>query len=162
LKLTVTTRSAVKLLIIQVCPNTVSQFPLVQLTVKPGSAVAPTLTAVPLAKLSLQLVAQLAPEGVKVTLPVPAPAKSTVSIGEPPPPPVPVKQTTFACIDPVTIAPDEVRPPSLLFVCTVAEMIVPPQEIPVALIRPVEFTTTMSGVFEPHVTWFVMSFVTGG
>ena len=39
---------------------------------------------------------------------------------------------------------------------------VPPQESPVALIRPVELTVTMSGVFEPQVTWSVMSLVTGG
>jgi hypothetical protein len=47
-------------------------------------------------------------------------------------------------------------------VVTVAEIIVPPQDTPVAVISPVEFTVTICGVFELHVTWFVMSLVTGG
>ena len=120
------------------------------------------MTAVPLAKLALQFVAQLIPEGVLVTLPVPAPAKATVSIGPEPPEPVPVKQTTFACIDPVTIAPDEDLFPVLPFVFTVAETRVPPQVTPVAVIRPVELTVTICMSFEPQVTWSVMSLVTGG
>ena len=65
-------------------------------------------------------------------------------------------------MDPVTIAPDEDIPPSLLFFFTVAEIIVPPHDCPVAVINPVELTVTISGVFEVQVTWSVMSFVTGG
>ena len=67
----------------------------------------------------------------------------------------------MACMLPVTIAPLDVRLP-WLFVVTVAEIIVPPQEWPVAVIKPVAFTVTMSGVFETQTTWFVMSLVTGG
>ena len=92
-------------------------------------------------------------------LPVPGPKKFTVRSG---PEPVEVKQTTFAVMDPVTIAPDEDILPALLFVVTVAEIRVPPQAKPVTAIRPVELTVTMSGVLEVHLTWFVISLVTGG
>lgn len=60
------------------------------------------------------------------------------------------------------IAPDEDIFPMLLFVFTVAEMREPPQAEPVAVSRPFESTVAMSGVFDAHVTWLVMSFVTGG
>ena len=78
------------------------------------------------------------------------------------PVPVPVKQITFACMVEVMIAPDDDIFPALEFVFTVAEIRVPPHERPVAVIRPVELTDTISGVFEVQVTWFVMSLVTGG
>jgi len=77
-------------------------------------------------------------------------------------PMLPVKQTTFAVIVPVTTAPDEDMPPALLFVVTVAEIMEPPQALPVTVIRPVASTVTICGVFEVHVTWLVMSLVTGG
>jgi hypothetical protein len=73
-----------------------------------------------------------------------------------------VGHTTLAVILPVTTAPAEDIPPSLLFFVTVAEMMVPPQASPVAVIKPVELTVTICGVFEDQVTWFVMSLVTGG
>jgi len=128
------------------------------------TGVAVRVTVVPLGKLALQLpaeLAQLSPTGELATVPEPAPAKSTVRIG-PPPPPVPVKQTTFAVIVPVTIAPDEDNPPTLLFVVTVAETREPPQAKPVAVNRPVELTVNICVSFEAQVTWFVMSLVTGG
>jgi hypothetical protein len=62
--------------------------------------------AVPLAKLDVQVVAQLPPEGVLTTLPLPPAAKSMVSAAEPPEP-EPVKHATLACIVEVTIAPDD-------------------------------------------------------
>jgi hypothetical protein len=89
-------------------------------------------------------------------LTVPLPETDTVRIG-----PKPVKQTTFAFIDPVTKAPELCTVPEL-FVVSVAETMEPPQAKPVAVSRPVELTVAMSGVFDAHVTWSVMSFVTGG
>jgi len=83
------------------------------------------------------------PEGEKATVPVPVPAANVTVKSGPDPPLVLVKQTTFACILPVTIAPDDGRFPALLLVCTVAEITVPPHEPPVAIIRPVEFTVTI-------------------
>lgn len=127
------------------------------------TGVAVRVTGVPLEKLALQLaavLAQLIPEGELVTVPEPLPAKTTVRIG--PPPPLPVKHTTFAVIFAVTIAPDEDNPPALLFVVTVAETSEPPQAMPVAVSRPVGLTVNICVSFEAHVTWFVMSFVTGG
>jgi len=53
---------------------------------------------------------------------------------------------------PVTIAPDDEIPPTLLLVFTVAEIIVPPQAKPVGVIKPVELTVTICGVFELQVT----------
>jgi hypothetical protein len=58
-----------------------------------------------------------------------------------PPLPEPVKQTTFPFMYPVTIAPDDDSPPSLLLVVTVAEIREPPHEIPVAVNSPAESTT---------------------
>jgi hypothetical protein len=75
---------------------------------------------------------------------------------------VPDAQVTFAVIEPVTIAPEDERPPSLLFVLTVAEMSELPQSTPPGESAPVEVTTATAGVFEAQMTWFVMSFVTGG
>jgi len=127
--------------------------------------VAVRVTLVPLGKLATHgcgpVLAQLSPEGELVTVPVPVPGKVTVRIGSPLVL-VPVKHTTFAVMYPVTIAPDADTPPASLFVCTVAEMRVPPQGPPVTVIRPVELTVTIAGVFEVHVTWSVISLVTGG
>jgi hypothetical protein len=96
-----------------------------------------------------------------VTVPVPLPKNVTVKIADPLL--VPVKQTTFAVVLPVTIAPDELRPLVLEFVWTVADTNAPvPQTFPVAVSKPVELTVTIWVLSEPHVTWSVMSFVTGG
>ena len=65
---------------------------------------------------------------------------------------LPVKQATLAVIVPITSAPDEDIFPMLLFVITVAVIRVPPQASPVAVIRPVELTVTICGVFEAQVT----------
>jgi hypothetical protein len=73
-----------------------------------------------------------------------------------------VKQTTFAVIDPVTMAPDEDSPPALLFVVTVAETREAPHAKPVAVSSPLEVTENICVSLDAHVTWFVMSFVTGG
>jgi hypothetical protein len=123
--------------------------------------VAVNVTAVPLVKVPLQVLAHPSPEGELVTIPEPVPAKFTVRFGDPPPP-VALKHFTFAVMKPVTIAPDEDIFPMLWFVVMVAEIRVLPQERPVAVARPVELTVTMSGVFEVQVTWAVMSLVTGG
>src|ERR1700758_4713405 len=99
----------------QVCPDTESQ-PFQLPNVEPELGVAVTLTALPLAKLAVQVVAQSIPAGVLTTLPEPVPAaKSTVSAGPDPPEPAPVKQDTLACISPVTIAPVDDMFPSLEF-----------------------------------------------
>jgi hypothetical protein len=101
------------------------------------------LMVVPLAKLTLQVDAQMNPEGEKLTVPVPLPRNVTVNMG-PAPPPVPLKHTTLAVMLPVTMAPEELRFPALVFVCTVAEIMAPvPQTLPVAVSRPVELTVTI-------------------
>ena len=100
--------------------------------------------------------------GELVTVPEPLPENVAVNAGEPAPPPLAVKQVTFAVMKPVTSAPDEDIPPELLFVVTVAEMSVPPHASPVTVITPEESTVTICGVLDDHVTWLVMSFVTGG
>jgi hypothetical protein len=69
---------------------------------------------------------------------------------------------TFAVIFPVTTAPGEDNPPSVLFLVTVAEIRVFPHACPVAVIRPEELTVTICGVFDTHVTWLVISLVAGG
>jgi hypothetical protein len=102
---------------------------------------------------------QLKPCEESVTAPEPFPVKVTVRAGAPAPPPL---HTTLAVMEPVTIAPDDEIPPELLFVFTVAEMIVPPHAAPVTVITPEESTVIICGVFELHVTWLVMSLVTGG
>jgi hypothetical protein len=63
---------------------------------------------------------------------------------------------------PVTAAPDEETPDPSALVVTVAETKVPPQACPVAVNRPAELTVNICGVFDAHVTWLVMSLVTGG
>ena len=130
---------------------------------EPPTGVALRVTVVPLAKLALHapcwVLEQLIPPGELVTVPEPLPAKRTVRIGDPP---VLVKQTTFAVMDPVTMAPDEDSPPALLFVVTVAETREPPHANPVAVSSPVELTENICVSFEAHVTLFVMSLVTGG
>ena len=80
----------------------------------------------------------------------------------PPPPLELVKQATFPVIDPVTMAPDDEIPPALELVFTVAETSVAPQARPVTVRSPEESTVIICGVFEFHVTWLVMSLVTGG
>jgi hypothetical protein len=105
---------------------------------------------------------QLKPVGELVTFPDPFPRKVNVRAGDPVPPPLAVKQTTFAVMKPVTSAPDDEIPPELLLVVTVAEISVAPHVAPVTVITPAEFTVTICGVFEVHVTLLVMSLVTGG
>ena len=129
--------------------------------VEPVLGAAVNATAVPLAKFALQVDAQPRPGGELVTVPKPAPVKSTVSVRFEPPE-LPVKQTTFAVINPVTMASDDDRFPALLFVFTVAETRAFPQARPVGVSNPVGSTVTMSGVFEAQVTWAAMSLVTGG
>jgi len=129
------------------------------------TGVAVRVTLEPVGKLLTQftcVLAQLIPPGELLTVPVPVPAKLSARVGSEPPLLLPVKQTTSAVMDPVTIAPVADTPPASLFVCTVAEMIVPPQGPPVTVIRPLELTVTMAGVFELQVTSSVISLVTGG
>jgi len=75
---------------------------------------------------------------------------------------VPEAQVTLAVIEPVMSAPEEERPPALWFVFTVAVTSELPQSTPPGERAPVDVTTATAGVFEVQVTWFVMSFVTGG
>ena len=116
-----------------------------------AAGVAVRVIAVELAKPALQMLGQLIPPGELVTVPVPETV--TVRVGFPvPPPPVPVKQTTFAVILPVTTAPEELRPPLLEFVLTVAEMTLPPHTNPVAVSNPVGLIVNICASFEPHET----------
>jgi hypothetical protein len=122
-----------------------------------ATGVAARVTVVPFGKLSTQLIAvlaQLKPEVELVTVPVPLPRKFTVRVGSAPPPPLVllVKQTTFAVMYPVTIAPEDDRPDPSLLVWTVAETRVPPQARPVAVSRPDEFTVNICVSFEAQVT----------
>lgn len=107
---------------------------------------------------------QLNPDGLLVTIPEPSiiSVSAFVVLPPPPPPPEPEKQTTLAVIYPVMIAPEADRPWESLLVLAVAETNVLPHCSPVAVSKPVELTVNICGVFEDHVTWFVMSFVTGG
>jgi hypothetical protein len=124
-----------------------------------GTAVKVTLE--PVGKLPVQDVPGVAahprPDGELDIVPLPVPAKSTVTVG-----PVPLKHTTLAVMEPVTTAPDELKPPSLVFVVAVAETSVAPHKSPVAVSRPAEVTVNIWTVFDSQVTWFVMSLVTGG
>ena len=93
------------------------------------------------------------PAGELVTVPVPgAVANCTVNSG-----PVPVKQTTLAVMLPITIAFEPLPLAGVVAVTTAL-----PQASPVAVSRPVEFTVTICGVFDDHVTSFVRSLVPGG
>lgn len=147
---------------LHVGPETVShpnQLP----NVEPEFGAAVSEIADPAEKVPLQAVAHPSPAGVLFTVPDPAPEKFTVRRkAVPPDPPEPEKQITFACIVPVTIAPEEERLPALLFVWTVAATRVLPHALPVAVINPVESTVTICGALEVQTTWLVMSFVTGG
>lgn len=105
---------------------------------------------------------QLNPDGLLVTVPEPMPLKVNVNAGLPPPLPEPVKQVTFPVIYPVTIAPEDEIPPLLVFVFTVAETSVAPQDWPVTVKSPEASTVIIWGVLEFHVTLSVMSLVTGG
>ena len=84
----------------------------------------------------------------------------------PPPlaPPLPdeLKQTTLPVMYPVTSAPWEEIPPLLVFVVTVAAISVLPHDCPTTVNIPDESTVIICGSLDDHVTWVVMSFVTGG
>jgi hypothetical protein len=157
-KLAVTAEFAV-IVIVQV--NPLGLQPDHDTLVEGAVGVADRVIGVPLTNAALHEPGQVIPDGELVTVPLPL-VMLTVKRGELPVPPLPVKQTTFACMLPVTMAPFEVRFPELLFVCTVAETSVPPHAPPVAVINPVELTVTICGSLEPHTTSFVMSLVTGG
>ena len=110
MNVTVTPRLVVKLVTIQTNPETESQFaqlPNVELPV--GAAV--NVTVLPLGNVALQVLAQLRPEGELTMVPEPLPAKFAVRTG--PPEPELVKQTTFAVMKPVTMAPVEPIFPAL-------------------------------------------------
>ena len=155
MKVTVTVRLSVKVTV-HACPDAISH-PAHPTNVELPVGVAVSVTVVPVAKLVEHVAAHPSPAGELAMVPVPVPAKSTVSVG-----PVPVKQVTFAVIFPVTTAPGEDNPASVLFLVTVAEIRALPQDCPVAVITPVELTVTICGVFETQVTWSVMSLVAGG
>jgi hypothetical protein len=65
-------------------------------------------------------------------------------------------------MEPVTRAPFDEIPPELVLVVIVAEISVPPHASPVTVSNPVESTVIIGGVLDVHVTWLVISFVTGG
>jgi hypothetical protein len=136
-----------------------NQFP----NVDPEFGTASSVSAVPLKNSATHGagLVQVKPAGELVTVPDPFPANVTVKAG-PVPLPLLVKQVTLAVIELVTMAPDEDTPEPSLFVFTVAEIRVPPQTNPVAVISPVELTVTICGVFDDQVTWSVISLVTGG
>ena len=106
---------------------------------EPVLAVAVKLTVVPVAKLPIQGpgLAQVKPEGMLVIIPEPTPLKFTVRVEVLLPP----GQITLAFMDEVTIAPLEVRVPTLL-VCTVAETVAFPQAVPPGESNPLEVTVT--------------------
>ncbi|HZP17917.1 MAG TPA: hypothetical protein VFB00_08135 [Terriglobales bacterium] len=138
-KLTVTVRLLVRLLIVHTAvplpPSQPTQLAEVALPV----GVAVIVIAEPGGKLLLHVVAQPSPGGVLEIVPVPM--ICAVKTGFPPPPAL--KQTTFAVMKPVTIAPDDDRFPVLLLVCTVAETRALPQARPVAVNTPFASTVTI-------------------
>lgn len=73
-----------------------------------------------------------------------------------------VKHTTLAVMEPVTMAPDDEMFPALLLVWTVAVMSADPQATPVTVSIPLASTVINCGALDDHVTWLVMSLVTGG
>jgi len=80
----------------------------------------------------------------KVPLPPPPPP--------PPAPPLPEAQVTLAVIEPAMIAPEDERPPALLFVLTVAVMSELPQSTPPGESAPADVTAATAGVFELQTT----------
>lgn len=154
MNVTTTVLALVKSLIVHAVPETASQsvHPPKE---DPGFGVAVIVTDVPEAKAALQLLAQLSPAGALLIVPDPVPMKSTARG-------MPVKQTTVPVMYPVTSAPCEDILPVLEFVVTVAETSALPQASPVATSSPVGVTVAILVVFEAHVTWLVMSLVTGG
>ena len=136
--------------------------PLIQfVVVEVPVGVAVKVTVLGIVKFAIHALGQLMPTGALTTVPVPVPRILTPRAALDPPE-VPVKQTTLAFISAVIIAPVEGRLPALWLVETVAEMRVPPQARPVAVINPEELTMTIWVSFEAQVTLSVMSLVTGG
>jgi len=124
---------------------------------EPEPGVAVRRIAAPAPKLAVHVVGQVMPTGELVTNPDPVPPRFTVRAAVVP------GQMTLAVIFPVTTAPDEdILLGALLLVITVAQIRALPQASPVAVIRPVELTVTICGVFDDQVTWPVMSLVAGG
>src|ERR1700739_3487772 len=76
--------------------------------------------------------------------------------------PSPCRRPMCPLLSRVTTPPLEPIPPELVFVLTVAETSVPPQDRPVAVSNPVELTVIICVSFEAQVTSLVMSLVTGG
>ena len=76
LNVAVTLRAAV---IASVQPPVPEHPPLQPANVEPLAAVAPNVTEAPLAKLAVQVLPQLMPVGLEVTVPVPVPARVTAS-----------------------------------------------------------------------------------
>ena len=76
LNVAVTLRAAV---IASVQPPVPEHAPLQPANVEPLAAVAPNVTEAPLAKLAMQVLPQLMPVGLEVTVPVPVPARVTAS-----------------------------------------------------------------------------------
>jgi len=162
LKVTVILRSLVKVSTVQINPDSDTESQPSQPANLPSGA-AVRVIVLPLGMVVLHdvaVLAQLRPRGELVMVPDPVPGKVTARFG--PESAAPVKHTTFAVMVAVMMAPDELRPPTLWFVCTVAVMRAFPQSMPVAVNTPAELTVAKSGVFEVQVTWSVMSLVTGG
>jgi hypothetical protein len=119
LKSTVTVLLAFRA-IVHICPLIESQ-PTQLPNVEPVLGVAVRVIADPVVNGAEHVVAQPNPVGELAIVPVPFPEKFTVKVEVPlppplPDPPAPVVQVTFAVIEPVTRAPDESRPPTLLLV----------------------------------------------
>ena len=145
LKVAVSVRGVVRLLIVQIrpVPSTLGH-PCHPPNVPAGTAV--NIIAEPLAKplltQGLEALVQSRPGGELVTDPEPPPTTFRVTVG-PVPPPGPVKQTTLPVIEAVMMAPEDDRPPELLPVFTVAETRELPQAMPVAVSTPEESTVTI-------------------